>query len=341
MINFRFHIVSLTAVLLALGIGLVLGTTFLDQATVDVLRDRQDALERDIGRANQRIEDQSAVIEADEQEAGAFNEQIGERLFDGQLRDEPVLVVATRGVDQDEVDRVMKAVTDADGRLVGTWWLTDRLRLDDDDEVADLGDALQLTTTDPGRLRTSLANQLGDVLSASTDAPPEPDEADGAGLLGTALDGGEPPVMARLVDGGFVEYQQAEGSDQDVVTLPTSGLRVIFVSGPEASVPPGEVVVPWLIDFSASGPVPAVAVEPAIVVDGDSTEATPESLVVDIRGDDDLADRVSTVDDVNRPSGLAATVLATADADPANPQIGHYGTGSGARLLPEPPGTGE
>ena len=37
MISFRFHIVSLTAVLLALGIGLVLGTTFLDDATVNQL----------------------------------------------------------------------------------------------------------------------------------------------------------------------------------------------------------------------------------------------------------------------------------------------------------------
>ena len=32
MINFRFHLVSLTAVFLALGVGLLLGTTFLDDA---------------------------------------------------------------------------------------------------------------------------------------------------------------------------------------------------------------------------------------------------------------------------------------------------------------------
>jgi hypothetical protein len=343
MINFRFHIVSLTAVLLALGIGLVLGTTFLDQATVDVLRDRQDSLERDNERANKRIEDQAAVIETDEREAEAFDEQISERLFDGLLRDDPVLVVATRGIDQDQVDRVLGAVTAADARLVGTWWLTERLQLDDEDEVADLGDALQLSTSDTGRLRTSLAGQLGDVLTAASDAPAEPGgpAPDGGGLLGSAGDGGEPAVLARLVDGGFVEYQQPEGSDQDVVALPTAGLRVIFVSGPEASVPPGEVVVPTLIDYSASGPVPAVAVEPSIVVDAEGGDAAPESLVIDIRGDDDLADRISTVDNVDRPSGLAATVLATADADPGAPVIGHYGLGSGTRLLPEPPGTGE
>ena len=35
MINLRYHIVSITAVFLALGIGLTLGSTFLDRVTVD------------------------------------------------------------------------------------------------------------------------------------------------------------------------------------------------------------------------------------------------------------------------------------------------------------------
>jgi hypothetical protein len=338
MINFRYHIVSLTAVLLALGIGLMLGTTFLDQATVDALRDRQAELEGDVRRTNAQNSDQAAVIDEYEREATVFSEQIGERLFAGILRNDPVLVVATRGVDQEQVDSVMAAVTQADGQLLGAWWLTDRLKLEDDSEVADMGDALLLNTGDPDRLRTSLASQLAEVLSAASDPAPDPGASQGA--LGTAGDGGEPAVVARLVDGGFVDYQQPEGSDQDVVALPTSGLRVVFVSGPTASVAPGEVVVPVLIDYSEDGPVPAVAVEPGIVVD-ESQDDPPESLVIDIRGDNDLSGRVSTVDDVERAAGLAATVLALADADPADPVVGHYGLGTGTRLLPEPSGTGE
>jgi Copper transport outer membrane protein, MctB len=341
MINFRFHIVSLTAVLLALGIGLMLGTTFLDQATVDALRERQETLEADVRRANERAEDQAAVIEANEREADAFYEQIGERLFDGILTDEPVLVIATRGIEQDTVDQVMRSVGEADARLLGTWWFTDRMRLDDDGEVGDMGDALQLSTTDPTRLRAALANQLADVLVTATDAPEEPEPGAGQGQLGTAEDGGEPAVLSRLVDAGFVDYQMPDDSDQEVVTLPTSGLRVVIVSGPDASVPPGELMVPVLIDLSANGPIPAVAVEPSIVVDEQSDENPIESLVIDIRGDEDLTDRVSTVDDIDRAAGLAATVLATQDAIPGAPIVGHYGSGAGARLLPEPPGAGE
>lgn len=337
MINFRFHIVSLTAVLLALGIGLMLGTTFLDQATVDALRDRQEDLEADVSRANERNEDQAGVIGANEREAEAFYEQIGERLFDGILTDEPVLVIATRGIEQDTVDQVMASIGAADARLLGTWWFTERMRLDDDGEVGDMGDALQLSTTDPGRLRSSLANQLADVLVSATDVP----EGAGESELGSADGGTEPAVVRRLVEAGFVDYQMPDDAEQDVVTLPSSGLRVVIVSGPEASVPPSDLMVPILIDFSASGPVPAVAVEPSIVLDDESEENPIDSLVIDVRGDDDLVDRVSTVDDIDGAAGLAATVLATADADPGDPIIGHYGLGAGARLLPQPPGAGE
>jgi hypothetical protein len=341
MINFRFHIVSLTAVLLALGIGLMLGTTFLDQATVDALRDRQETLEADVSRANERNEDQAAVIEANEREAEAFYDQIGERLFDGILTGEPVLVIATRGIEQDTVDQVMASIGAADARLLGTWWLTERMRLDDDGEVGDMGDALQLSTTDPARLRASLANQLADVLVSATDVEEAPGAAPGESELEAANDGAEPAVLRRLVEDGFVDYQMPDDAEQDVVALPSSGLRVVIVSGPEASVPPSELMVPVLIDFSANGPVPAVAVEPSIVIDEQSEESPIDSLVIDVRGDDDLVDRVSTVDDIDRAAGLAATVLATADADPGAPVVGHYGLGAGTRLLPEPPGAGE
>jgi hypothetical protein len=64
MINFRFHIVSLTAVLLALGIGLVLGTTFLDEATVKGLERQLDGLERDLDNAQSRNEVQQQRIGA-------------------------------------------------------------------------------------------------------------------------------------------------------------------------------------------------------------------------------------------------------------------------------------
>jgi Copper transport outer membrane protein, MctB len=337
MISFRFHIVSLTAVLLALGIGLVLGTTFLDDATVNTLRNQLSDLEGDLDAAGERNHRQQDQIESFERESAGLDEQMGERLFRGQLSGAPVLVIATRGVDEARVDGLTRGLRQASADLVGTWWLSDRLALDDDSEVSDLGDALQLSTDDTDRLRSNLAGQLGDVLFAASDPGPEPDSLQG--LVGAPAEtaDGEPAVVARLREGGFIDYQLPEGAEGDVIVLPESGLRVVVVGGPGAEVAPNEIVVPILIDLAADGPMPAVATEPSIVESENGQDEPVPSLVVEIREDDDLSQRVSTVDDLDRVSGLMATVLALVDAEPGSPRIGHYGLGDGTRLLPPAP----
>ena len=54
MINFRYHVVSLTAVFLALAIGLVVGTAALNGPVADSLRDQVTALSQD----NSNLRDQ-------------------------------------------------------------------------------------------------------------------------------------------------------------------------------------------------------------------------------------------------------------------------------------------
>jgi hypothetical protein len=337
MINFRFHIVSLTAVLLALGIGLVLGTTFLDEATVKGLERQLDGLERDLDNAQSRNEVQQQRIGAFEDEAEQLAEQLGERLFAGELASEPVLVVASQGIDQEWTDRVVDALTQADADVLGVWWLSDRLVLDDESEVGDLSAALELTTTDAERLHRNLAVQLADVLFGAAD-PPAADQSEG-----TVPDNGpaEPALLARLREAGFVQYQLPEGDDGDVVRLPASGLRVVVVDAPDAAVPAGDLVIPVLRELTADGSMPVVATQPSIPAGDDVDEAAQPELVAAVRDDDTLRDRVSTVDNLDRVPGAVATVLATADATPGDPAIGRYGSGEGAdRLLPPPAGDG-
>src|SRR5690606_29541993 len=257
MVNFRFHIVSLTAVLLALGIGLVLGTTFLDEATVKGLERQLEGLEHDLDAAQARNDAQQERLGRFEDEAEQLQEQLGERLYDGQLLGQPVLVVSTQGVAQDWVDRVLTALTQAEADVLGVWWLSDRLTLDDDGEVADLAGALELTTTDNGRLHRSLATQLADVLYGAVDSPPEEQVAGDAAPA-------EPALLARLREAGFVLYQLPEGEDGDVVRLPSSRLQVVVVDGPEAAVPAGDLLVPVLTELTADGPMPVVVTQPSL-----------------------------------------------------------------------------
>jgi hypothetical protein len=338
MINFRFHIVSLTAVLLALGIGLVLGTTFLDDATIDTLENQLDDLEADLDRTEARNAELESRLESFEDEAAGLEEQLGERLFAGQLQDDPVLVVSTRGVDDAWVDRVMSALAQANADVVGVWWLTDRLVLDDASEVTDLSTALELSTDDVDRLRRSLTGQLADVLFGAADAADAGGAAAGAtGQVALA----EPAVVARLREGGFVEYDLPEGAEGEVVRLPASSLRIVVVDGPDGSVPWADVLLPMLSNLSSDGPVPVVATDPTPVPPADDRDDAWSPLVAAIRGDETLKQRVTTVDDLDRVSGRVATVLATVDAVPGAPTVGHYGSGDGAdRLLPPTAGGG-
>jgi hypothetical protein len=324
MINFRFHIVSLTAVLLALGIGLVLGTAFFDDATVSLLRSQLDDLSGELDAAetqNAELHDQLESLTAEDVE---LDEQLGERLLADQLSGDPVLVIEPEGLEDNPEDRVLEALGQAGADVRGVWRLTERFALDDEDEVSDLATAVGLSTDDVERLRDSLSRQLSDVLFTATDAPGTTPSTELA----------EPDLLTRLHEGGFVDYELPEGSDDSAVLLPADDLRVLIVTGEGATPPDDLVLQPMLTRLVADGSEPVVVAMPVFTLE-EGEEEPPTPLVTTIRQDDVLSERISTVDDLDRVAGRVATVLALEDATPGRPLIGHYGLGEGAqRLLP-------
>jgi hypothetical protein len=217
------------------------------------------------------------------------------------------------------------------------WWLTDRLALDDDSEVEDLAQALETDTDDADRLERRLVVELAEAMFGATDgSAAEPPAASAEFPAALA----EPALLARLHEAGFIDYEMPEGVDGDVVLLPPSGLRIVVVDGPDAAIPASQVLQPVLSDLTEDGAVSVVAVEPEVRRE-DQTEDAPPLLVSLVRGDDQLKESLSTVDNLNRLSGRVAMVLATVDAAPGSPIIGHYGSGDGASdWLPPAAGDG-
>ncbi|HMG43337.1 MAG TPA: copper transporter [Acidimicrobiales bacterium] len=334
MINFRFHLISLTAVFLSFAVGLLLGTNFLADASKNYLEDRLDTFADRLNDEEATNDELSAQVGSLESEGEQLDEQVGERLFTGLLTADPVLVVAPRGLQGDTgpVERVLDSLAKAGADARGVWWLTDRLVLDDEDEATELAQILGLNDTDPVALRNELGARLASVLAAATDAG----DATSPDLTAAQA---EPDLLAQLNDAGFVDYQLAEGDDSEVVTLPTSGLRVVTVTGEGAVLTGDQVVLPMLSGLAAEGPVPVVLAETPVVPDDDpETDDEGDPLVAQIRADGTLGDRISTVDDVDRVSGRIATMLALDDAVPSAPVVGHYGLRPDAdRLLPAPP----
>src|SRR5262245_7454174 len=96
MINFRFHIASLIAIFLALALGVLMGSTVVQRATVDNLR---DSIDRVSAKADRQRDDNSRL----RSEIGHLNdyaEQSAPYAVSGQLTDQAVALVAERGLDE-------------------------------------------------------------------------------------------------------------------------------------------------------------------------------------------------------------------------------------------------
>lgn len=338
MINFRFHIISLTAVFIAFAVGLVLGTSFLDDATERALNNQLNNLQDDLGTARSNNAALQAEIDRFSEEDSGLDDPLGERLLTDSLADDPVLVIAPEGLEDDPVARTVDALTRSGADYVGAWLLTDRLVLDDDDEIEDLATALQIPTDDDvERLRRGVTGDLASVLFLAIHSS---DTDDTAGLVGATSQPAEPARLAALHEGGFVNYQLPEGSDSDVVLLPPSGLRVVVVTGTGGAVPSEEILLPTLTDLVSDGPAPVVVTARTPTEDNDENSDGVSALVASVRDDSTLAANISTVDDLELVSGWLATPLALQAAAPADPQIGHYGLGARAEgLLPALPGS--
>lgn len=178
MINIRYHIVSITAVFLALGIGVALGSTFLDRATVGRLDDNIRNAEAEIDATNAentRLTDQIAAFDSRDAALLAASGTI----FDGRLDDRPVLLVAAPGVDQGTLDDVRLVVDNADADLRGTVTLRDRLFFTGEEVDEGLAEALGLTGTSTEEAREVVYAQVVEALAAAgAPAEPEPDEED-------------------------------------------------------------------------------------------------------------------------------------------------------------------
>jgi hypothetical protein len=114
-IDFRYHLVSLVSVFLALAVGIVLGAGPLKepigeslQSQVDALRSDRDNLRSDLDAAKGNVEKQNDFVTAAAPE-----------LIDGALKDKDVSIIAAPDADPEQVEEVSNRVKEADGTIAG------------------------------------------------------------------------------------------------------------------------------------------------------------------------------------------------------------------------------
>lgn len=309
MINFRYHLVSLIAVFLALGIGVIMGSAVIDRAVVDRLEKQQASLRRsvdDVRSTNRRLTDELR----DEQDAAT-------NLLTGTLTGTPVLVVVSKGAEGAGLADFVALLERANARYLGAVSLTKRFALANDNDIADLAAALNLPASTPASaLRTTAIDELALALRASS-----------------GVRQGDP--LATLRSAGFVEFSPPPARKGDVVPTVVPQTRLVVVAGPRAAVPDSLLALPLLHSLvgarqdNASASVIAVSSAPPAT-------AKDDTFIGPIRKENTLEGTLSTVDDLDEFAGRLASILALGDLTAG--RVGDYGRGPGAqRLLPAPP----
>ncbi len=344
MINLRYHIVSVVAVFLALGIGLALGSTFVDSILVNELEDQVNEFKLDRDEAI-RIKEQAV---ADKDNAQDDNEILqAEGVQEKQRHDEELedlRVSTTKEVaairEQVEVDKgvnnlLLNSIEKLmpRGHLDGTSWVmlaptgVDRSVMSEIREVLTRSDAEYLGTLwirpamnfDDPETSAALAD-LFSVESGSAAVAELTITNLAASLLAddeVSDDGAEAvnEVINQLSDLGlmrFDRYQSAVTIDE----LSNLANRIIFVNDPVHTDLHQDFIVPLIqaIDDRGGKGIGAVI---ELQVEG----LTRGQVVDRIRNDSDLAKGWSTFDAVRSLEDRLGLLVGLGRL----PDVGHYG----------------
>ena len=316
MIDFRYHLISIVAVLLALAIGIATGSGFLGGPLLDELESQS----ADLFDRNQRLRDTALDLNRRLNASSEALAALEPHLVAGALSAEQVVLIVFEGSDEALIDDVRSALEDAEGRIATTITLSSKFALAepaDRDELTDI--VSDSAGSDLSQLRVSAARALGDSLAAV--ASPDVESARTGGPSARLR-----LLTARFEEAGFLSID-TEVEGQIVPASPS----LVLVGGAEPPPPfdAGGFATAFMSELGRKE-LPLVAAESV-----DSTWG----VVATLRADDETRDAVWTVDQADTPAGWISVPLALSRAigRPAE----HYGTDPGAtEVIPQPTPSG-
>lgn len=303
MIDFRYHVVSLISVLLALAVGIVLGAGPLQGAIADTLTVQVETLREERSQLRSEVEEANAQLDRN----ATYIEATAPALLEGVIPQWRVAVVTLPGVSEDDVEGVTERIDEAGGRVTATVALTD-----------------MWADADQGAFRSQLASRVeGDLTQQPQDAGDQEVLSfalaqaltEGAPLAGaaeatairTALTDGEEPLVASWVS--------EESADLVVLVTPATTLAE------DAS----EEVLEKTTARNESWRVVASAVAERATTTVAGYARSEADVLVAIRA----ADAVTTVDGLGSAVGRISVPLALAATESGlDPQAYGYGIGA-------------
>jgi hypothetical protein len=303
-ISLRYHVVTIVAIFLALAIGLLAGSAFVQPALQEELQNRTDAAEARAEELRGDIDDLRTEIAG----LGAFADAVVPMLTQGKLAGTPVVLVTQTGVEDSVLAQAQSALANAGANLLTTVSATD-----------------EMVSKDP-TTQEQLATIVGEPTASADDLPTLAAQALAQGLSpSTSAIGGD--VLDQLLSAGFLAPVGSGPSQSTLNEIGQPGQVVVVLSGgrgDEPSLPPEDFAVPLVIGLAELS-VPVAAGESLL------SDYPYVSLV---RADG--TDGTVTVDDLDRTMGGAALILGLEELI-ATGDGGAYGVKDGADPLPPAP----
>lgn len=304
MIDFRYHLVSIVAIFLALAVGIVMGTTLLQTPAIDTAKKTSDLMTK----ANEGLRADLDVLRGREAVNDAFVAARTQDLVGGRLAGERILLVEAPGSSTTQREAQEQVLLQAGATISGRVALTDAYLdpkgagvldgLVESLRPRDLTFAVDATAYDKAAVLLSATLMTADPAQAGT-----PNPATGAvlggfetgGLLTTDDEPAERATLAVL----FAPDKPFEGKNAETQAAALTALADRFDAGGKGA-----------------------------VVTGGATTAAAGGLITVVRDDGDIAKRVSTVDTVDMPSGRVVVVYALREQ--LDGRAGQYGAGAGS-----------
>lgn len=308
MINFRYHVVSLTAVFLALAIGLVVGTAALNGPVADSLRDNVNALRKNNEQLRETVNSLDTQVRKEED----FVVEAAPIMLGGKLAGRRVLVL-TLPSGRDHADGITETLTLAGASVTG--------RVDLGDKFVNPDNSLDLLSLAARAARPTIPTN---GLPGNSDGV----ETSSALLASALLDRVDGTTAAEADRRAALEAYGSEGYLTTSEKLTGPAEAVVVVSGQphvdRDAAKKDEAVVRAVEQFDKAG----VAV---VAGSGSGTG----NLVATVRGDPALSKTISTVDNASTSWGQVITALALVEQF-TQKKAGQYGL-DGDTLLPELP----
>ncbi len=309
MIDFRYHIVSIVSIFLALAVGIVLGAGPLQGEIGSTLANEVSGLRADKDDLNAQLEDAQVGLEARDGYIG----ETSPLVLGGTLTGRSVAIVILPGLDAQVVQDIDATMLSTGARVVSSTTVSEDWVSTDPSKTAARDDAVSSIAAETGvDVGAAGPGAPRDILLAALLTKP-------LSALGDSLD----PVTAAeglqaLADAGLAEVDTQEFARADLVVV--AGGRVVPGTDEDRDIAKRWVDLTVAIDERSAGVLVAGEIPPGTAGAG--------TLVAAVRNDATAVDIVSTVDDSADPMGQASIANGLVQQDGGG--VGHFGLAAGS-----------